>query len=49
MIISFILMNKCYSRCLLNHPQLAAFGCVIPIVNWICIIKYLKILIDELA
>lgn len=47
MLISFFLMNECYKRRFFNHPHLAALGCIIPGVNWICLIIYMCKLYDN--
>lgn len=40
-IIAFLLMNECYKRGYLIYPHIAALCCIIPVINWICIIIYI--------
>lgn len=43
-LISFILMNQCYKKGLLTYPMLSAMSCIIPFVNWISLIYFIKLL-----
>lgn len=45
MLISFLLMNKCYKHKKLNYPTFAALGCLIPVVNWVLIFYYIYLLL----
>lgn len=42
MLISFGLMNQCYKQDKFSDPSLTAILCLIPIVNWICVIVYIN-------
>ncbi len=35
-------MNECYKKELLGNSAIAALACLIPVINWICIIVYLN-------
>ena len=45
-IISFLLMNQCYKKKLLDYPILSALSCIIPFVNWIGLICFMCKLIN---
>lgn len=47
LVLSFLLMNVCYKRNILSNEQFCAFMCLIPVINWICIIVYICLLIEH--
>lgn len=46
-IISFLLMNQCYKKNLLDYLTLSALSCIIPIINIIVIIRFVIILKND--
>lgn len=46
LVLSFLFMNACYKRNLLNYEQFGALLCLVPVINWICLIVYIYLLIE---